>query len=398
MPQYLSGPGLGLPFPQNYYPTELQNAAQDASDNRLMLAAGEMFVIPAGDWYISAGAYLTVQFLDPVTGVWARSSGNALNRGIHHISSDGYNARIANLTGCAVDANIVNAGSGYAQATTTITAVSAAIANMSVPTFVPIVGGGLAFTGTFGTDVPTKGAGYGLPPIIMIPPPPPPNVNANGVGGIPAQAIAIIGASGSISSVTMMFPGAGYPVAPTVAVVPSPFDPNLVTGITAASVSVSLSFSGSIMGVLCTNNGGPLNNGSLANITLTLGGAGSSGSLSAIIQQTVVAGTVSGPGVGYGTAETAIIGAGGGPSAGAVANANNLGLGMIPRMANLGLTPANTSVSVGSTATVYDGGLFEKAPVVLFVPSTGLAAPSTVATIAFVMGSRPDFCIIQPAP
>ncbi len=397
MPQFLSGPGIGLAYPQNYYPTELQNAAQDASNNRLMLAPAEQFVIPAGDWYVGFGGYLTLQFLDPVTGVWATASGYAYNR-MNHISSDGYNVRVANLTGCAIGANIVNAGSGYAQSSTTITAVSAAISNQSVPTFVPIVGGGLAFTGTFGTDVPTKGAGYGVPPIIMIPPPPPANVNSNGVGGLTAQAVAIIGASGSISSVSMVFNGAGYPSAPAIVVVPSPFDPNLSTGITTASVSASLSFSGSIMGVLCTNNGGALNPGSLNNITLSLSGAGSSGSISAIIQQTILSVTVSGPGVGYSTAVTPILGVGGGPSTGAVANANNLLLGQIPRVAHMTLTPANTSVSVGSAGTVYDGGLFETAPTPLLVPGTGLAAPTTVATIAFVMGGRPDVAIIQGAP
>ena len=46
----LSGPGIGLPFPQNYYPTQLQGAALDPSDNRLTLAPGESFVVPDGDF------------------------------------------------------------------------------------------------------------------------------------------------------------------------------------------------------------------------------------------------------------------------------------------------------------------------------------------------------------
>jgi len=81
MPGFLSGPGIGLPFPQNLYPTELQNAAQDASSNRVPLAPGDSFVIPAGDWYINLGFYCVLQYLDPVTGTWVFGAGAALSRG-----------------------------------------------------------------------------------------------------------------------------------------------------------------------------------------------------------------------------------------------------------------------------------------------------------------------------
>jgi hypothetical protein len=400
MTQGLNGPGIGLPYPQGYYPTQLQGAAQDASDNRQALAPGQSFVIPAGEFLVGLNGYLVLQYLDPVTNVWAMGSGAAFNRGVNYVKSDGYNVRIANLTGCVVGAVIVNAGSAYVQASTTIVASGAGFqTGVTVPTFVPIVGGALTVSGTFTLAVPTVGAGYGVAPIIMIPPPPPANVNPNGVGGIQATAYAILGASGSITGISFTNPGAGYPSAPVVQVVPSPFDPNLSLGITAASVSVSLTASGSITGVLCTNNGGPLINGSLANVTLTLGGAGSSGSISAIVMQTVVSGSVSGAGVGYGTAEFGITSIGGVPAAGGIAaNPDGLRLAWQPRPAQLGVTGANTSVSVGSAAVVYDGGLFLGAPTLLVGTSSGAAAPSTVATLAVVMGSRPDIATIQGAP
>ena len=62
MAQLISGPGVNLPYPQNLYPSELQNAPQDPSSNRLALAPGESFVLPAGDWYVNLGLYNVLQF------------------------------------------------------------------------------------------------------------------------------------------------------------------------------------------------------------------------------------------------------------------------------------------------------------------------------------------------
>lgn len=387
MPGNLNGPGVGLPFPQNNYPSELSNAPQDASSNYLALAPGDAFVIPAGDWMLSLGMYMVVQFLDPVTNTWTTPAGAAWHRGLMYISADGFNVRIANLTGTVVSASVIVGGTGYVQATTTITAIGAFVG--AAPTLLPIVGGALGLTGTFTVDVPTKGAGYGVAPLVMIPPPPPAVTNANGVGGIQATAIAVI-ASGTISSISITNPGAGYPTAPPCVVVPSPFDPNLSVGITNATVSLSLTSSGVIMGALVTNNGSPLPNGSLGSVTLSIGGAGTSGSLTANVMQTVVSGSVTGAGTGANTFGTTF---GGAPLQGSITNGplSNY-LAFEPRPANIGLA----SVTAGFPGTVYDGGLFESAPTVVIVPGAG--ATSTIATVALVMGSRPDIAIIQPGP
>lgn len=390
----LSGPGLGLPFPQNLYPSQLQNAPADASTNRLSLQPGDSFVLPAGDWYVSLGFYNVLQYLDPVSGVWATGAGASQSRGIMFVKSDGFNCRVANLTGCVFSVSIINGGTGYAQATTTITAVGTF--NRATPTLLPIIGGALGLTGTYTLDVTTAGAGYGVPPIVMIPPPPPSYANANGVGGIPATAVALIGTAGTISSISITNPGAGYPSVPTAVIVPSPFDPNLTTGITQATVAFSLTSAGVIMGAFVTNNGGPLNNGSLGSVTLSIGGAGASGSLTANVMQTVVSGSVSGPGVGYGTAEAPVITTGGAPVAGTITNdPNALRLAWLPRPANIGLTAANTSVSIGSPMTIYDGGLFLSAPSTV-VSAGGIL--TTVATVGLVMGSKLDNINVQAAP
>jgi len=383
MPQFLSGPGVGLAYPQNLYPTELSNAPQDGSSNQLGLAPGDTFVLPAGDWYVGLGMYLVLQFLDPVTNVWTMASGSAWTRGMIHVSSDGFNVRIANLTGCVVSASVVNGGTSYVQATTTLTVVAAGITG-AVPTMLPIVGGALKVSGATLT---ANGAGYGVPPIVMIPPPPPAAVNSNGVGGIPAAAIAII-ASGTVSSISMINQGAGYPTAPIAVIVPSPFDPNLSTGITNATVTFTLGSSGVILGALLTNNGSPLPNGSLGSITISVGGAGSSGSLTANVMQTVVSSSVTGAGSGgvnYVTTN------GGVPVAGIGNYPAAEGIAFMPRPAQI-----SSSVTANSPGTIYDGGLFEAAPTAVVVP--GVGATATIATIALTMGSFYDIAFIQPAP
>ncbi len=393
----LSGPGVGLPYPQNYYPSELQNAPQDPSSNRLALSPGDSFVLPAGDWIVTLGMYNVLQFLDPVTQVWTMASGAAWTRGMALVSADGFSVRIANLTGCVVSASVIVGGTNYVQATTTITAIGT-FGNGVAPTLVPIVGGALGETGTFSVDVPTKGAGYGVAPIIMIPPPPPSYANANGVGGIQASAIATIGSGGSISSVSITNPGAGYPTAPIAVVVPSPFDPNLSVGITQATVAFSLTSAGVIMGALVTNNGSPLNNGSLASVTLSVGGAGASGSLTANVLQTIVSGTLSSAGTGYGTGGVGFVTYGGAPLPGSITNGPTANyLEFEPRQANIAVTAA--SVSLAAPATVYDGGLFMSAPTIAPLnPSVGGAAPTTIAGLTAIMGSRFDIAIIQPGP
>ena len=387
----LQGPGIGLPYPQNFYPSELQNAPQDPSSNRLALAPGDAFVVPAGDYIVGLGMYCILQYLDPVTNSWITPAGAAWTRGMQLIASDGFNVRVANLTGCVISASVINAGTGYVQATTTITAIAAGITG-ALPTLMPIVGGALNISG--GTLV-SNGAGYGVPPIVMIPPPPPAQANSNGVGGIQASAFAVI-ASGTVSSISITNCGAGYPVAPIAVIVPSPFDPNLSVGITNATVAFTLASSGLIMGAVVTNNGSPIPNGSLNSITLSVGGAGTSGSLTANVLQTIVSGTLTSAGTNYGTAGVGFVTYGGVPLTGGITNSPEANyLAFEPRPANVAVTAS--SVSLAAPLVVYDGGLFESTPSIAALTSTtgGLA---TLAAAAIVMGSRQDIAIITPGP
>lgn len=390
MSQYIAGPGLGLPLPQNLYPSELFNAPPDSSSNRLALAPGDTLPIPAGDWFINTGMYCVLQFLDPVTGVWAMGPNAGWMGGQQFVISDGFNVRVANLLGCPLTASITSGGSNYVQSTTTITATP------GNSTWVPIVGGALTPT------VISAGAGYGVAPEIFLPAPAPASNNPNGVGGIQATAWANI-SNGTLtlaSGVSMTNPGAGYSTPFTIALQPSPTDPNLSAGITMATVVFSLTNSGSITGALCTNPGAPLANPN--QFTLSVTGAGSNATLVGNVLQTVVTASVSTLGVGYGTVSALLTTVGGVPAAGSITNNPDfLGLAWRPRPAQIGLTVTGAGTIGTQAGNIYDGGLFltNAAPAAVVITSP-LAAGSvtTTAIIGLTMGSRPDIVTLQPAP
>lgn len=382
----ISGPGIGLPLAQNLYPSELNSAPYDAPTNRLSLAPGESWVVPRGNWQIGLGHYLILQYLDPITNTWASSSGAAYERGPVFVSGDGFNIRVANMLGCPIGAVVAALGSAYVQASTTI------VATPGNSTWLPIVGGALAVVG--GT-LTSNGAGYGVAPIVLIPAPPGPANNANGVGGIPATAWAAI-SSGTVSGVTLNNPGAGYPTAPIGVIVPSPFDPNLSTGITQATVAFSLTGTGQIRGAICTNSGAPLANPN--QITLTIAGAGTSGSLAAHVLQTVVSASVSGVGTGFGTVTALLTTIGGVPPQGSIAGPSSLYLAWLPRPAQVALTVTAAGTLGTQLGAVYDGGLFDTntAPTPLIVQNPVSGSLLVAPTLVLTMGGVPDILRVQP--
>lgn len=394
MPGPLSGPGLGLQLPQYLYPTELNFAPYDASTNRCALGPGEQLPIPAGTWYVGLGFYCVLQFLDPVTGTWAfGSSASYGGRGFIYVKSDGFNVRVANLTGCPTGAAVTVQGTNYVQATTTVT-----VTGGGGSLWQPIVGGALGFSSVVTANA---GAGYGVPPIVFIPPPPPGSNNPNGVGGLQASGYCGI-ASGTISGFTFTNPGAGYATAPTPVILPNPTDPNINVGITTGTLSFSLITGGGLTGCLCTNNGAPLSNPN--NISLTVTGAGTSASLTAFSMQTVTSATVStGAAAGYGTVSALITTVGGVPPQGSITNNPEYKyLAWLPRPAQIGLTVTGAGSLAPQAGAIYDGGLFNTNATPGFVTALqlGLAGTGTInaAGIALTMGSAADIVILQPAP
>lgn len=396
MPPFLSGPGLGLALPQNLYPSELGNAPYDMNTSRVCLQPGEQLPVPAGDWYISLGLYCVLQYLDPITGAWVTSSGGSYQRGNLHCTSDGFNLRVANMTGCLVGCVVTSYGNGsYVQSSTTIAATG------TTATVLPVIGGQLSQSGTYSIAFPASGAGYGIAPLVFIPAPPPAANNANGVGGVPASGYATI-ASGTVTGFTFTNPGAGYPTAPIPVVLPNPTDPNIATGITQASIAFSLVGTGSLTAALVTNSGSALAAGSLANITLTVSGAGATASVVPVFMQTITKATVSGAGTGAGTTSALLTTVGGVPSAGTITNNPDfLNLAWLPRPAQIALAIVGTgTVSQGTVGTIYDGGLFEGTPTPVIVPGMGAGAAGSQAgpTIALTLGGVNDICVLQPAP
>lgn len=391
MGQIISAPGVGLALPQNLYPSELQNAPYDLPGNRVTLAPGDELPIRAGNWYISVGMYCSIEFLDPVTGMWSIGSAGGWTGPNMYVQSDGFNVRVANRTGCPIAAGINTYGTGYVQATTTV------VATPGNSTWAPVVGGQVG-----GASVTVVGGGYGVAPLVFIPPPPSAANNANGVGGVAATGYATI-ASGTVSGFTFTNPGAGYPTAPTPVVLPNPTDPNINVGITQATITFSLVGSGSITHVFNTNPGAPLSNPNQC--TLTVAGAGSSASVVALSLQTVTTGSVTGAGngAGFGTISALVTTVGGTPPAGSVSNGPDaLQLAWRPRPAQIGLTVTALGTISTQLGTIYDGGLFltNSAPgyVIITNPFSGTGSIVAAPTLSLTMGGVRDIVTIQPAP
>jgi hypothetical protein len=392
VPAPISGPGIGLQLPQYLYPTELSNAPYDASTNRIALGPGEQLPIPAGTWFVGLGFYCVIEFLDPITGGWAQGNSASYVRQAGYVKSDGFNVRVANLTGCPTGAAIVAAGTNYVQASTSIS-----VTGGGGSTWLPVVGGGLGFSSVVTANA---GAGYGAPPIVLIPPPPPGANNPNGVGGVPASGYCGI-ANGTVSGFTFTNSGAGYATAPTPVILPNPTDPNINIGITAATLSFSLVTGGGLTAALCTNPGAPLSNPN--NYTLTVSGVGSGASLTGYALQTITAASISGGGTGYGTVSALMTTVGGVPPQGGISTLPGYNrLAWLPRPAQIGLAITGTGTLAAQVGTIYDGGLFNTNAtpnyVIVTQPLTATTVAITAATVALTMGGAADFVTLQPAP
>jgi hypothetical protein len=345
----------------------LTGAARDIASNYQSLPPGEAIIIPQGQYLIGVGPYSFLQELDPITQSWRGMGTARMQR--ESVWSDGANFRVANLTGCPVAAIVVAGGSGYVAGATSVTA-SAGGSTWNV-----LVGGMVSLS-----TINNAGTGYGLAPNLLIAAPP--------AGGVQATGYCTLTGS-SVTGVTITNVGAGYTTAPRAVVVPSQFDPNLTTtAITPATVTFVLVGSGSISAVVCTNNGAAQSSAP----TLTVGGAGTSGSVVAVMCNTISSGSVVTGGTGY--SGGAITTFGGVPSA--TPQWTNPAIQLtaaIPRQAQIGLFA--TGGSLISVSTIYDGGLFFGTPTAVAL-GNGLAAVSSLASVQVTLGSATDTVFIQP--
>lgn len=373
----IGGTGVGLNYPSTLYPASISNVPYEAGTNYASLAASERVIIPPGWWWLDAEPNVLLQYIDPVTGVW-RGNNNSSRLSPRRIWSDGANFSLFNPTGTPVAGIVTAQGSGYVQSTTTVTANGS-----GGSTWEPIIGGAISTSVT----VVSGGSNYSIAPQVYFAAPPSP--------GIQAQGYATISA-GAVTGVTVTNVGAGYTTAPTPVFIPNPADPNLAT-ITAATATTTISGNaGKLCGVICTNPGAAVSTVP----TLTVAGAGSSATVTAVALCTITAATASG-GANY-TTSNAVTSVGGQSSAAEVAATANPSLtlsGFIPRAAY-----GTATVSAGALTgfTFYDTGLFASSnfssnqPLLVVTNNTGASAASGALTLGVTLGGAPAGFSLQP--
>ena len=181
--------------------------------NALLLAPGERYVPPSGQYVITTGSQTILQWWDPTDTLWRNYAGPETT---WQGDTDGTNYSLINLSSVVVGANITNAGSGGTNG----------IGPVQTGTFVtfgaPAAGGALATAQGYaivGGSVPAPtvtqgGSGFVAPPIVCCDPPP--------AGGVQATFFATISAAGVITGVTQVNPGAGYLAPPNFYIIPQP--------------------------------------------------------------------------------------------------------------------------------------------------------------------------------
>lgn len=330
--------------------------ATQARSFPLTLTTGQVVIAPSGQYVVTLGSYTTVQWYDPQTTVW-RNMQTPANSDVQLLSSDGYNYRLANISGTVAGAYVTNGGSGYpngiylassttaSQSNYVLATVSAAGAQSSqVGTLARlnvIVGGAVSTTVT----VTTAGSGYVHAPVLQFSNPP--------LGGVPASGYVSALSNGGISTVVITNQGAGYTTAPTITVIPNPQD----TTATGAVLTATLTNSGNITAVTLADGGSAYATTPTISFSSS---AGSSGAASAVMCMSVTSvGSVSGGSANL-TDNTASFTVTSQQIAASKTNApvNPLieqGL-FTPRTAWGTIT---TSSGVASAMTVVDGGLIE---------------------------------------
>ena len=261
----IGGPSIGLPFPTNPYPAQpaVPGVSSSVWTNKFFLGRATLWQIPPGWWDIACGAHSYVVYKDPVSLTFVPMS--ALG-GSKTFNSDGSNFYVFNTSGVPVQqATVTGAGTGYVQSTTVVTP------NVGGSAWQAIVDGTVT-SFTVGNDRfgNAGGTNFTIPPIVF--------VQAPGAPGVQATGLAVL-TTGAVSSITVENAGAGYGTqAPGVFLLPDPSDPNLGIITVPAVTSTLAAAVGAITAVLQTYHGT-----AQSAVTLTISGAGSSGTATCAI-------------------------------------------------------------------------------------------------------------------
>jgi hypothetical protein len=219
--------------------------------NVISLAAGEVWNIIPGTWWIKTGPYTFLQWFDPFGNQWKIRP--CAKEDTVFVESDGSNWRLANTTGCAIGAVITTGGAtnpytnGIGTAATGVTVTPSAGAS----TWVPVVGGAVSLTLATATGTTTAGTGYNFPPICVIDAPP--------TGGLQATAIVTALSTGTVpvANVQILNQGAGYTTAPKLTFIPDPREASATAPgpSNTAVVVLTLTATGQLTGLYPSNHG-----------------------------------------------------------------------------------------------------------------------------------------------
>ena len=334
----------------------------------ISLGSGGVYNLPSGQWSVNAGPYTFLQQYDSVSQIWLPVGTTAGNEHAL-VSSDGYNYRLANLTGCPVGAVITNAGTGYTNGIYPVAAQLSTAAAPSVtmsagnarPTIV--VGGAINTTGV----VVAGGSGYTLPPILTVSQPPP--------GGVQATAVCTL-SGGAINAGSFTNQGAGYVTAPTVTVTRHPFDTTGTGGVVSANST--LVGSGTVTALTFPEHG----TGGLTAVPTFAFLPASTTAATAIMCFTITAFVAQASLSGLANANMGLS-IGQAPTGSILTNPRiSTGL-FVPRLAMTGMSSATT----GTITPIIDGGLHMTIPIgtvyagVAAITATGTATVPTVGGV-----------------
>lgn len=348
-----------------------------AVSNAITLQAGQVYIIPAGTFFAAPGPYTSIQWKDPVSGLW-RDINADVGQTPGIIDSEGSLFRLANLTGCPIAALITNAGSGLTNGIGTVTV----IVSSGLSTWQTVVGGAINST----VVITTAGTGYTYPPNLLISAP-------RGQGGIQATATCSV-TGGAITAVTVTNQGAGYTIAPTITVVNDARD---LTGTGAVlTVNATLAGSGTLTALYPVDPGTPLT----STPTFTFSPA-STIAATAIMNFVVTGFTISQAGTGGGNAQPFMLvfppkivaGTRAANTAGPIADT---GL-VIPRASWLNGTTTSGGGVQTAGIVIADAGFAHQAAPDGFVTPGGTGGPFVTGPwVASTVGGITDTSYLQP--
>lgn len=278
---------------------------------QICLATGATWYPPPGEWLCTIPTNMAMQWWNPITTAW-----QTITAASDFISTDGANIRLINTTGIVQVASFAAGSAGTNGIGSASSAALSIIASNTTggvqATGYVIVGGTVA-----APTITQAGSGFLVPPLVVCDPPP--------TGGIQATAVALLSSTGTIASVTIVAAGAGYAVSPNWYVIPQPayytggpsgggtfaaaaspppglvYPSNAVPGNQNTSAvgvqltSIALTGSGTMTGVVMTNNGsgytgtptGTIAGGGLTSATVTMSAVTAAANATAVFQPRV---------------------------------------------------------------------------------------------------------------